>query len=71
MLNRYTVTYIAYPFKDYNSDLHFSGQVLVLAESELQAAKFARRRLSDANNRIRYVIGKVRMSEPEDVNEIH
>lgn len=27
MLNRYTVTYIAYFFKD--SDLHFGGQVLV------------------------------------------
>lgn len=69
MLNRYTVTYIAYPFKD--SDLHFSGQVLVSAKSELQAAKFAGHRLSDANNTILYVICKVRMREPEDVNEIY
>jgi hypothetical protein len=69
MLNRYTVTYIAYPFKD--SDLHFGGQVLVSAKSKLQAEKLAEQRLIDANNTILYVIGKARMREPEDVNEIH
>lgn len=69
MTNHYTITYIAYPFK--NSDLYFIGQVLVSAETEISAKYIAENRLVDANDKILYRIINAKISNTNDTNKIY